>query len=110
MVCFRQGFPPFTTVQLHFFRWRECGLIMLVNEALVLAKRLIDRRAAVPTVGIIDGQSVKTTESVGPRGYDAFKKIDGRKRHITTNALGNVLEAQVLETSIQDLDGAPPLS
>ena len=58
---------------------------------------------------IIDSQSVKTTESGGPRGYDAGKKIKGRKRHIVTETASNVLDAIVHTADIQDRDGAPGL-
>ena len=49
-----RDFPPFTTVQYHFYRWRDCGLLVLVNEALVAASRLLEGRQENPTVAIID--------------------------------------------------------
>ena len=66
-------------------------------------------REASPSAGVIVSQSVKTTESGGPRGYDAGKKIKGRKRHIVTDTEGNLVHALIHTADIQDRDGAPLL-
>ena len=102
-----KDFPPYSTVQGYFYAWSRNGTFASLNHALVMAAREAAGREASPTAGVIDSQSVKTTESGGPRGYDAGKKIKGRKRHIVTDTQGHMLTGIVHEASIQDRDGAP---
>ena len=66
-------------------------------------------REASPSAAVIDSQSVKTTEAGGPRGYDAGKKINGRKRQVMVDTDGRGAMLQVHPASIQDRDGAIPL-
>lgn len=102
-------FPPYTTVQHYFYRWRDDGTWQKINQHLVMLAREADGREASPTAGVIDSQSVKTTEAGGPRGFDAGKKIKGRKRHLLTDTAGFLIAGIVHEASTQDRDGAPAL-
>jgi putative transposase len=102
-------FAPYSTVQGYFYRWSWDGTWERISHVLVVASREASGREASPTAGVIDSQSVKTTESGGPRGFDAGKKIKGRKRHIVTDTLGHLVGLHVHPADTQDRDGAVDL-
>src|SRR5258708_14760501 len=94
-------FPPFTTVQNYFYAWRDNGILERVNFELLVETREAAGREASPSAGIIDSQSVKTTESGGPPRVYTGKKDRGRQRHILTDTIGLLLRAQDHSADIQ---------
>ena len=101
--------PPWSTVYRWFAKFRDEGCFEKNNHALVMLDREWTGRQSSPTGAIIDSQTVKTTEAVGPRGYDAGKKINGRKRHALVDTDGRGLMLEPHPASVQDRDGGGPL-
>lgn len=101
--------PPWNTVYRWFALWRDTCLFEKINCIVVRADRERIGRESSPTAAVIDSQSVKTTESGGPRGFDAGKKIKGRKRHALVDTDGRGLVLEPHPANIQDRDGGGPL-
>jgi transposase len=102
-------FAPRSTVYRWFVRLRDEGVFETINHHLLARDRERTGRQASPSAAVFDSQSVKTTEAGGPRGYDAGKKVNGRKRHALVDTDGRALVLQAHAASIQDRDGALPL-
>ncbi len=104
-----KDFAPWRTVYHYFRLWKRNGLWKQIHTHLRIHLRLVEGRKAQPSAAIIDSQSVKSTETSDERGYDAGKKVNGRKRHLLVDTIGLVLRVLVLPANIQDRDGAQRL-
>ncbi|QEE39033.1 MULTISPECIES: IS5 family transposase [unclassified Methylobacterium] len=103
------GFPPWRSVYGWFRRWIDKGLFESLMRALARRQRRRCGRRSEPRLAIIDTQSVKCISVRGPRGYDAAKKVVGRKRVALVDAEGHVLALAVLPANVQDRDTLPTL-
>lgn len=99
-------FPNWKTVYTVFWRWRRAGVWKRVHDALREKVRKASDKKSTPTAAIIDSQAIRTAEGGIERGFDAGKKITGRKRHLAVDTLGLVLSVTVHGAYWQDHDGA----
>jgi putative transposase len=104
-----KDFAPWRTVYHYLRLWKRTGLWERIHTHLREHLRQVEGRQRQATAGIIDSQSVKSTECSDQRGYDAGKKVNGRKRHVLVDTLGLVLAVLVLPANIQDRDAARQL-
>lgn len=104
-------FAPFQTVYDVLDRWEKSGATEMMHDELRRQCRVAAGRRPEPTAAIIDSQSVKAAETVSKdsRGFDAGKKVQGRKRHIAVDTIGLLLTVLVTAAGVQDRDGARPL-
>src|SRR5919202_1184795 len=100
-------FPSWKTVYWYFTRWSTNGTLDHLHNALREKVRVAEGRNPEPTAGIVDAQSIRGADTVGKdsRGYDAGKKINGRKRNIVVDTIGMLLIPVVTAANVQDRDG-----
>lgn len=102
-------FPPWQNVYRTFRRWSEQGKFEQMHDRLRAQWREREERAVEPSAAVIDAQSTRGSPQGGETGYDAGKKVKGRKRHLVVDTLGLLLAVSVTAASVQDRDGAHPV-
>jgi len=103
-------FPRWKTVYTYYRRWLHQGLWQKIHDVLHRHMRQRSGKKPCPKAAIIDSQSVKTTESGGPRGFNVCKQTKGRNRHIMVDTQGLLIVCQVQTANTQDRDGGVPVA
>ena len=101
--------PPWRIVYYYFMRWRQEGRWLLMHDALRDALRQWSGRKKAPRAAVLDAQSVQCAHHRGSRGYEAGKKVLGRKRHLVVDTLGLILGGLVTPANVSDPAGAAEL-
>lgn len=101
-----KSFPPWQAVYMSFKRWAAAGTFEAMHDRLRQQWRTREGKAPDPTAAIIDSQSTRSTAQGGNTGFDAGKKVKGRKRNIVVDSLGLVLAVTITAASVQDRDTA----
>jgi putative transposase len=104
-----KDFGPWSTVHDYYRRWRRQGVWEQINHTLRRQVRQSTGKSAEPTGAILDSQTIKTGDQACESGYDAGKKIEGRKRHVVVDTLGLLLWVMVGPAQVQDRDAARPV-
>ena len=99
-------FPPWENVYRTFRRWAAGGKFEQMHDRLRELWRSREQRAPEPTAAVLDAQSTRSSPQGGPRGYDAGKKVKGRKRNLVVDTLGLLLMVNVVPANVQDRHGA----
>ena len=104
-----RNFCPWQTVYGYFRQWSQDWTWTFIHDTLRDWLRKTEGRNVAPTAAMVDRQSVKTPDQAGERGYDAGKKIKGRKRHLAVDSLGLILGLMITSAAVQDRAAAKPL-
>lgn len=103
------SFGPWQTVYWWFRRFARGLLFRTLHDVALMLDRERVGRAASPTAGVLDSQSVKAPGAPGGGGYDAAKKVKGRKRHVAVDTDGRLLLVNLTPADVQDAEGAEPI-
>jgi transposase len=102
-------FAPWQNVYRTFRRWSEQGKFEQMHDRLRQQWREREARSNDPSAAVLDSQSTRSSPQGGPSGFDAGKKVKGRKRHLVVDTLGLLLAVSITAASVQDRDGAHPV-